>query len=73
MYALKEWGYNPGTVKDVIIDILGGQPLAKDVLVEKVLLQRIVAKNTVLMNLNDKKSFTRDDKGRYILRKTETA
>ncbi|MBU3896256.1 hypothetical protein KKG36_03030 [Patescibacteria group bacterium] len=73
MYALKEWGYNPGTVKDVIIDILGGQPLAKDVLVEKVLSQRIVAKNTVLMNLNDKKSFARDEKGRYILRKTETA
>lgn len=75
MYALREWGYNPGTVKDVIVQIMGEhkQPLTKDALVNKVLSQRIVAKNTVLMNMNDKKYFSRDDKGKYILRKTQTA
>ena len=74
-YALKEWGYNPGTVKDVIIDVIKTteQPLTKDELIKKVLSQRLVAENTVLMNLNNKKYFLRDDKGKYILRKTQTA
>lgn len=75
IYALKEWGYNPGTVKDVLIQIMrkNNQPIDKEKLIERALSQRLVAKNTVLMNLNDKKSFLRDDKGKYILRKTQTA
>ncbi len=75
IYALKEWGYNPGTVKEVLTRIIkeNGQPIDKDELIEKVLSQRLVAKNTVLMNLNDKKYFLRDVKGKYILRKTQTA
>ena len=75
MYALKEWNYASGTVKEVIAKIIkeaGGQPVGKDVIVEKVLSQHIVAKNTVLMNLNDKKFFIKDEQGRYILRKTQT-
>jgi len=74
-YALKEWGYNPGTVKDVLIQVMkkNSQPEDKDEIVKKVLSQRIVAKNTVLMNLNDKKYFSRDEQGKYILRKTQTA
>ncbi len=75
MYALREWGYAPGTVKDILIKIMteADQPLDGKTLVEKVLSQRIVAKNTVLMNLNDKKYFLRDEQGKYILRKTQTA
>lgn len=74
-YALREWGYNPGTVKDVLIQVMknNSQPEDKDEIVKKVLSQRIVAKNTVLMNLNDKKYFSRDEQGKYILRKTQTA
>ncbi|MFA5878455.1 MAG: sigma factor-like helix-turn-helix DNA-binding protein [Candidatus Staskawiczbacteria bacterium] len=74
-YALKEWGYDAGTVKDVLVKIMkeNSQPMDRENLVKKVLAQRFVAKNTVLMNLNDKKSFTRDDSGKYILRKTQTA
>lgn len=74
-YALKEWGYFPGTVKDVVVQILRQcqEPMLQDELIEKVLLQRLVAKNTVLMNLNNKKYFLKDDKGKYILRKTQTA
>lgn len=73
MYALKEWGYNPGTVKDVILQIIKTNQgaIGKDALIEKVLAQRVVAKNTVLMNLNNKKLFSRDTEGRFVLRKTQ--
>ncbi len=75
IYALKEWGYAPGTVKDVIVGIMKetNQPITKEQLTKKVLSQRLVAKNTILINLNDKKYFARDEKGKYILRKTQTA
>jgi len=68
-YALQEWGYNPGTIKDVITKILGekGGVLHKDEIIKEVLSQRLVAKNTVLMNLNNKKYFQKDLKGRYLL------
>ena len=74
-YALKEWGYDTGTVKDVLVRIMkeSSQPMERDNLVQKVLAQRFVAKNTVLMNLNDKKSFAKDDSGKYVLRKTQVA
>jgi hypothetical protein len=74
-YALQEWGYNPGTIKDVIVKVLGDkkEALHRDDIVKEVLSQRLVAKNTVLMNLNNKKYFQRDESGKYILRKTQTA
>lgn len=74
-YALKEWGYVPGTIKDIIVDVMSkkSQPLGKDDIVKEVLLQRMVAKNTVLMNLNNKKYFEKDSDGKYLLRKTQTA
>jgi DNA-directed RNA polymerase delta subunit len=73
-YALQEWGYTPGTIKEVITKVLAGsnQPMHKDDVVEKVLEQRMVAKNTVLMNLNNKNSFDKDEKGNYFIRRTET-
>lgn len=75
VYALKEWGYNPGTVKDVLVSVMKevGSPIERDKLIERVLSQRLVAKNTVLMNLNNKKYFSRDEQGKYILRKTQIA
>ncbi len=79
-YALSEWGYVPGTIKDIITKVLkeSNGTMHKDELVEKVLSQRLVAKNTVLMNLNNKKSFDKDSNDRYFLksveqRKTQTA
>lgn len=74
-YALQEWGYSPGTIKDVIIKVLGEKNVAlhKDEIVKEVLLQRLVAKNTVLMNLNNKKYFQKDPEGKYLLIKTQTA
>jgi hypothetical protein len=79
-YALSEWGYVPGTIKDIITKVLkdSNQPMQKDELVKQVLAQRLVAKNTVLMNLNNKNNFDKDENERYFLksvqqRKTETA
>ncbi len=75
IYALQEWGYEPGTIKDIIVKILkeNKEPVHKDNVVKEVLLQRLVAKNTVLMNLNNKKHFAKDENDRYFLRKTQTA
>jgi len=71
IYALKEWGYQPGVVKDVIIGILKEvkAPLTREEIIEKVLKQRLVRKNTILLNLRDGRYFARDLKGRYGLKK----
>lgn len=67
MYALKEWGYEPGQVKDVISRILknGKGPLSKEEILNKVLEQRMVKENTVFLNLNNKKYFSRTPQGKY--------
>ena len=74
-YALSEWGYVPGTIKDIITNVLknNNEPIHKDEVVKQVLAQRLVAKNTVLMNLNNKKNFDKDSGDRYFLRKTQSA
>jgi DNA-directed RNA polymerase delta subunit len=74
-YALAEWGYVPGTIKDIIMKVLKekNEPLHKDEVVKMVLAQRLVAKNTVLMNLNNKKHFDKDSSDKYFLRKTQSA
>jgi len=73
IYALKEWGYATGAVRDVISEILrkNKQALTKDEIVKKVLNQRIVKKNTILMSLNNKNFFIKNSQGKYILRKTK--
>lgn len=69
LYALEEWGYKPGVVKDVIIEILGKNQnsLTKNEIVEEVLKQRFVARNTILLNLHNTKHFKRDLEGKYTL------
>ena len=71
MYGLTEWGYQPGTVKDVLVNVLKkhGKPLAKAELVAKVLDTRMVKENTILLNLQDSKVFSKREDGMYILRK----
>ena len=67
IYALSEWGYLPGQVKEVIWKILkeSEKPLKKEEILEKVLSQRLVKENTILLNLSNKKYFSRDSQGRY--------
>ena len=45
----------------------------KDEVVKQVLAQRMVAKNTVLMNLNNKNHFEKDSNDRYSMRKVQEA
>ncbi|PIQ92903.1 MAG: hypothetical protein COV69_00785 [Parcubacteria group bacterium CG11_big_fil_rev_8_21_14_0_20_39_14] len=67
VYALKEWGYEPGVVKDVIVKVLkeNKKPLTKEQIVDKVLKCRAVKKNTVLFNLQDKNYFKKMTDGKY--------
>jgi len=74
-YALAEWGYLPGTIKDIITKVLKDkkEPANKDEIVKEVLAQRLVAKNTVLMNLNNKKYFRKDENEKYFLKGVQSA
>ncbi|NCA93720.1 MAG: hypothetical protein EOM84_00930 [Sphingobacteriia bacterium] len=67
-YALKEWGYQKGTVKDVIADILqkSAKPLHQDEIIKKVLSVRDVKKTTIVINLNN--FFEKTDKQKYYLK-----
>ena len=67
IYALQEWGYKPGVVSDVLVDILRNapEPLTRDELVAKVLEQRMVKKNTVYLALADRTKFEKLPDGRY--------
>jgi hypothetical protein len=67
IYALKEWGYVEGDVKDVILNIFSNEnrPLTKSEILDRVLKQRRIKENTVLMNLSNKKFFLRDSEGKY--------
>lgn len=68
LYGLAEWGYTDGVVRDVIADILRSHgPLSKEELVSRVLKERHVKENTVMVNLQNKKYFVRMDDGRYAL------
>lgn len=69
LYALREWGYMTGVVKDVIKKILEKNgPLTREEIVEKVLKERYVKGNTILVNLQDTDTFGRDLEGRYFLK-----
>jgi len=70
LYALREWGYEPGLVKDIILKILKRvkKPLSKEEILKEVLKQRLVKENTVLLNLQDRNIFLKDEKGRYKIR-----
>lgn len=66
VYALKEWGYKGGVVRDVIKDILEKEgPLSKEEVVDRVLKERYLKRNTILVNLQNSKYFTKDENGFY--------
>ena len=70
LYALSEWGYTTGVVKDVISDVLRSNgPLTRDEIIDKVRNERYVKDNTIIVNLQDGKLFRRDKEGRYTLLK----
>ena len=66
LYALSEWGYMSGVVKDVIKKILEKDgPLPKEKVIEKVLKERYVKENTILVNLQNTKYFKKDRENLY--------
>lgn len=68
LYALSEWGYLSGVVKDVIKKIIAKHgPLNKDEVIEKVLKERYVKENTILVNLQNPKHFKKEKDGKYSL------
>lgn len=73
MYALAEWGYKAGTVKDVLMDIMKNhsKPLPRADLIARVGQVRMVKENTILLNLQDSSTFMRDENGHYVLRKNK--
>lgn len=75
IYALKEWGYKPGVVADVLHEILreSNQPLTREELISAVMKQRMVKKNTVALALTNKNKFMRLPDGRYALAVTSQA
>lgn len=66
MYALREWGYDPGTVADVIASILKEHgPLTKKEIVKRVQDQRDVKVGTISLNLQKEKAFMRVGRAVY--------
>jgi len=75
IYALDSWGYNKGTVSDIITETLreAGEPLHRDEIVRRVLKKRQVKETTILLNLQSKKEFKRVAKAVYSLADTPAA
>ncbi len=70
IYALAEWGYQAGTVADIIEEILKEEsPLPKDEIVRRVLARRQVKVTTIALNLQEKSQFERVAKATYQLKK----
>lgn len=66
LYALAEWGYMSGVVKDVIRKILETSgPLSKEQIIEKVMKERYVKENTIVVNLQNQKLFRKTKEGLY--------
>jgi len=71
MYALVEWGYSPGTVAEVIKNALinADAPLSKEELIDIVLKQRIVKRNTVVLALQNRDKFNKTPDKKYFIHK----
>jgi len=68
LYALTEWGYTAGVVKDVLREILTSEgPLSREEIIDKVRKERYVKDNTILVNLQDTNFFKKLANGTYTL------
>jgi len=68
IYALKEWGYKPGIVREVIKDIIKKYgPMTKEDIVDHVMKERYLKKNTILVNLQNAKYFKKDKSNLFTL------
>ena len=68
LYALTEWGYTAGVVKDVLREILAEEgPLSREEIIDKVRKERYVKDNTILVNLQDTNLFRKLSNGTFAL------
>lgn len=67
LYALAEWGYKPGIVRDVIREVLMKGQKTREQVLSEVKKVRQVKDNTILVNLNDPKHFKRTKDGHYTI------
>lgn len=69
IYALSEWGYVSGTVKEILTKILkeANQPLERKDILDRITSLRQVKRSTVIINLNT--FFARVGKSAYTLKK----
>ena len=67
LYALAEWGYAPGVVRDVIKSVLvKNGAMTNEEIIDKVMKERYVKENTIVVNLQNPKYFKRDKDNKYI-------
>jgi hypothetical protein len=68
LYALSEWGYTAGVVKEVLKEILEAEgPLSREEIIDKVRKERYVKDNTILVNLQDGNLFKKLANGTYTI------
>ncbi len=68
LYALSEWGYSTGVVRDVIAEVIKKHgAMTKEDIVEKVMRERYVKPNTILVNLQNPKYFKKNKEGKYAV------
>lgn len=74
IYALREWGYQPGIVADVLTSILqqAGRSMTREELVAAVLKQRLVKRNTIHLALTNRQHFVKNPDGTYVLNQHQT-
>ena len=69
-YALREWGYEDGTVEDVIEKVLkkAGKALEKENIMDQVLEKKIVKRSTIYLALLNKEKFKKVEGSKYTLK-----
>ncbi|HPC31123.1 MAG TPA: sigma factor-like helix-turn-helix DNA-binding protein [Candidatus Paceibacterota bacterium] len=75
IYALRDWGYKPGKVDDVIKEVLAkaGKPLTQKEIIDEVKKYRLAKDNTIVLNLHNKKYFKRLPDKRFTLNRKKSA
>jgi hypothetical protein len=68
IYGLKEWGFLPGTVADIISSLLKkNKSMSQDEIIDQVLKQRKVKPITIILSLKNKAQFIRIGRKQYSL------
>lgn len=68
LYALKEWGYEHGTISDIIEEVLREKgKLSRDEIVQEVMKKRKVKRISIIVTLKNKPKFQRIGRDMYTL------